>query len=106
DGAIQTHRFNLDADQLLLLQLLEHSIQNTSLRPAIHASVDRMPIAQTLRYRSPLTPVLRHVQNRVDYREVLVRHVAALARQKMSDASKLFFGDLHRKSISLSVNTP
>jgi hypothetical protein len=106
NGAIQTHRFDLDANELLLLQLLENSIEHARLRPAIHASVDRMPVTKALGHRSPLAAVLGYVEDRVDDGEILVRHIAALTRQKRLDASELFSGDFHAASISNSVNTP
>ena len=34
-GRVQGHRFDLDADDLIVLQLREYAIQDTDLRPAI-----------------------------------------------------------------------
>ena len=106
NGAVQTDRLDLDADELLLLQLLEHPVEHTGLGPTIHASVDRMPIAKALRQRAPFAAVLCDLEDRVDDCEVLVRDVATLTRQERFDASKLFCGNFHAESISVSVNRP
>lgn len=95
DGAIETDGLNLDAHELLMLQLLEQSIQHAGLRPAVHARVDRVPVAKALRQRPPFAAVLRDIQDRVDHSEVSERDVAALNRQERLDALELFCGDFH-----------
>ena len=80
--AIQTDRLDLDTDELLLLQLLEHPIEHAALRPAIHARIDRVPVAEPLRQSAPLTAVLGYVENRVDHLEIVMRDVAAVSRPK------------------------
>jgi hypothetical protein len=106
DRAIQAHRLDPNADELLLLQLLKEPIEHTGFGPTIHASVDRMPVAEALRQSAPFAAVLRHVKDRVDDSDALVRDVAALSRQKRFDASELFCRDFHAASISINVNRP
>src|SRR3974390_1041740 len=106
DRAVQTHRFDLDADELFTLQLGKQTIQNAGLRPAVHARVDRVPVAKALRQRTPLTAVLCDKQDRIDDVEVLVRNVASLSWQVRLDARVLFGCYLHPGSISVSVNRP
>jgi hypothetical protein len=106
DSAIETHRFDLDADELFLLQLLEEPIQHARFSPAIHPQVDRMPVAKPLRQSAPFAAVLRHVEDRVDDHEILMRDVATLARQERFDASKLFSGNFHTAIVSNSDNRP
>jgi hypothetical protein len=55
--SIATYRFDLDAHDLSMLQLLEHSIQHTQLGPAVHAGVDRVPIAKAVGQATPLEAV-------------------------------------------------
>lgn len=105
DSAVETDRFDLDANQLLLLQLLKQPIEHTGFSPTIHAGVNRMPIAKPLRQSAPFAAVLGHVENRIDDREILVRDVAALARQEQFDSSKLFGADFHAASISNNSNS-
>src|SRR5580704_17680445 len=97
---VQTHRLNLDADELLALQLRKQPIQHTGFCPAVHARIDRMPIAKALRQRAPLAAVLGHKEDRVDHVEILVRDVAALPRQVRLDTCELFSADFHPMSIS------
>src|SRR5579864_28225 len=109
DRAIETYRLDLDANKLLLLQGRKEPIQHPGFGPAIHARIDRMPVAKALRQRSPLAAVLGHIEDRIDYLEILVRDIAALARQERFDARKLLSVDFHPASISnmlISVNRP
>ena len=49
DGrAVQTHRFDVNAQDLLGLQAGEDPIQDPGLAPAIHPRIDGMPIAKML----------------------------------------------------------
>src|SRR5579862_5073135 len=107
--AVQTHRFDLDADELLALQLRKQAVEHTSLGPAFHARVDRMPITKSLRQGSPLATILGHIEDGINHVEVLVRDVAVLTRQVLLDARKLFSADFHSTSVSnmcASVNRP
>ena len=106
DRAIQAHRFNLDADELLALQLGKEPIEHAGLCPAIHARIDRVLVAEALGQGSPFAAVLSDKQNRVDHVEVLMRYVATLKGQVRLDASVLFGCEFHARSISTSVNRP
>ena len=48
DGGVHFDGFDLDAHDLLALQLLEDVLQHAILGPAIHAGVDRVPRPKTL----------------------------------------------------------
>ncbi len=78
NGAVETHGLDLEANQLLMLQFFEQSIQHAGLRPAVHSRVDRVPVAEALRQAAPFAAVLRDVQNRVSYLEITERDVATL----------------------------
>jgi hypothetical protein len=70
DGRVERYGFEADADDLFTLHLFEDSIQHTTLRPAIHARVDRMPAAKPLRQTAPFAALLGHIQNRVQHHQV------------------------------------
>ena len=95
DRAVQTDRFDFDAYELLMLQFLEQAIQHPSFCPAIHARVDRVPVAESFGQRSPFTAIFRDVQDRVDDLKVTERDVAALYRQERLDTIELLRGDFH-----------
>ena len=48
DGRVHRHGFDFDADQLLALQFLEDGVEHAVLRPAVHAGVNGMPVAEAL----------------------------------------------------------
>lgn len=95
NGAVQTYRFDPDAHQLLMLQLFEQSIQNTRFRPAIHARVDRVPVAKAPGKAAPFAAIFRYKQNRVHDLKVAERDIAALNRQKILDPTELLLSDFH-----------
>jgi len=66
-GTVQPYGFDLDADNLRLLQLCEYPIQHTALRPAIHAGVDGVPVAKPPRQTAPFTTLLGNVQDCVQH---------------------------------------
>ena len=106
---IECERLDLDAHDLLHLQLLEYPIENALLRPAIHARVDRVPAAETLRQTTPFTALLSDVQHRIQHLQIVQTHVAALHRQRILDPLILRFRDLHTHTLTQivrSVNTP
>ena len=78
DRAIERNRFNLDANDLRLLQSLEQAVEDTFLAPAIHSSVDRVPIAETLGKAPPLAALFSYVQDGVQHIKVSETNVAAL----------------------------
>ena len=95
DGNVEADRFNLHANELQMLQLLKQAIQHPGLGPAVHAGIDRVPVAEALGQRVPFTDVLGDLQDRVDYVEVAERDVAALYRQERLDATELSGADFH-----------
>lgn len=94
DGAVQTDLFNLDADELFFLQFLEQPIQHAGFGPAVHAGVDRMPVAKALGPCPPFAAVLRNVKQGIDLGQVLVRGIAALARQVLFTPGELICGSV------------
>lgn len=48
-GAVQRNGLDLDADDLLALQVFEKSAQNPRLAPAVHARIDGVPVAKSPR---------------------------------------------------------
>jgi hypothetical protein len=99
-GTVQSHCFDLDADDLSMLQLREYPIEHTALRPAIHAGVDGVPVAEPLGQTAPFAALLGDVQDRVQHPQIGEAHVAALCRQTVLDHAILRFGDFHPRSIS------
>src|SRR5271155_3764177 len=86
DGGVQFDRRDLDAHDLLALQLLKDAIQNAVLGPAIHAGVNGVPVAETLGESSPFAALLGDIEDRVQHREVGQAHVAALPGKTGLDA--------------------
>jgi hypothetical protein len=108
-GRVESERFDLDADDLLGLHLLEHTIQNAALGPAVHPRIDRMPAPEALRQTAPFTALFRDKQHCIQHLQVAQTHVAALHRQCILDPLILRFRDLHPQTltqISRSVNSP
>ena len=94
-GAVQAESLDLDADQLVPLELLEHPVQHAVPGPAAHPHVDRVPVAEPLRQAAPLAALLGHVEDRVD--DLQVRHldVPPLLWKQWGDPLELRFGDFH-----------
>jgi hypothetical protein len=108
-GRVESERFDLDADDLLGLHLLEHTIQNAALGPAVHPRIDRMPAPEALRHTAPFAALLSHIQHRVQHLQIAQTYVAALHRQSVLDPFILRFRDLHPHTLTQiyrSVNTP
>ena len=109
-GRVQFDGLDLDAHDLLPLQLLQDAIQHAGLGPAIHTSVDGVPVAKTLGQPAPLAPLLGHVQQRVEHLQVGKADVASLARKAGLDTKLLCRGDFHEPKhtakIPISVKTP
>ena len=99
-GTVQGHRFDLDTDDLILLQLREHPIQHAALGPAIHAGVDGVPVAEPLGQAAPFATLLGDIQDRLQHPQIGQAHVAALSRQTVLDQAVLRVGDFHPRSIS------
>ena len=97
DGGVQFDGRDLDAHDLLALQLLEDAIQNAVLGPAIHACVNRVPVAETLGKSAPFAALLGDIENRVQHREIGQAHVAALTGKTGLDATILRLGNLYTR---------
>lgn len=90
-GAVEAEAFDPDADQPMLLQRGEHPVQNTRLGPATQARVDRVPVAERRRQGAPFAAVLRHIQHRVNHRQVGNPYIPPLNRQIGTDQFILRF---------------
>jgi hypothetical protein len=90
-GAVQRNDIDLNSEYLSPLQFCEHSIQNATLGPPIHSRVDGVPVPESGRQASPLTPVFGHEKDRVEQVEVFHADIATLLRQAMLDESELVF---------------
>jgi len=99
-GAVQGNGFDLDADDLIVLQLREYSIQHAALGPPIHSGVDRMPLAEPLGQTTPFAALFGDVQDGVQHPQIGQAHIAALPRQTVLDQAVLRVGDFHSRSIS------
>ena len=111
-GAVQRHGFDLDANHLSALQLLEDPIQYAGFGPAVHARVDRVPVSEPRGQSAPLAAVLGHVQHRVQNAQIRQTDVASLRGKAVRDLLKLGLCDLHAVKfqallgITLLVLTP
>ena len=94
-GRVQAKGFDLDAHDLLGLQLLEDAIQNAALGPPIHACIDAMPVAKSRRKTAPFAALLGYIQNRVQHSEILELHIPALNWQAIFDPLVLLRCYLH-----------
>ncbi len=99
-GTVQSHRFDLDADDLSMLQLREYPIQHATPGPAIHAGVDGVPVAEAPGQSAPFAALLGDVQDRIQHSQIGQTDIAALDRQTVLDQAVLRFGDFHPRSIS------
>jgi hypothetical protein len=95
-GRVQRDRFELDADYLLDLQLLEHTVKNAGLGPATHAHIDGVPATKTLWKTTPFTALLGHIQHGVEHLQVAQAHVPTLHWQRILDLFILRFCQFHR----------
>ncbi len=102
DGAVQRHRLELDAHDLLALQMLENPVKHAVLRPAVHARVDGVPVAKAGRQAPPLATVLGHIQNGVENPEVGNADVAPLHWKLGRDAVVLSLSEFHLQTIARS----
>src|SRR5687767_7751706 len=99
-GTVQGNGFDLDTDDLIVLQLREYPIQYAASGPPIHAGIDRVPVAEPLGQTAPSAALFRDVQDGVQHPQIGQAHVAALCRQTVLDQAILRFGNLHSRSIS------
>src|SRR5664279_163182 len=100
DGRVQLHGFDPDTHDLLPLQLFKDAVQCAILRPAVHAGIDGVPIAEALGQPTPLASLLGHIKNRVPHRQVRHADIATLTRQTGLYAKVLRLCDLHKNRIT------
>lgn len=103
-GTIQRNGFDLDADDLLLLQLPEDPVKYAALGPSVHAGVDGVPVTKPFRQTSPFAAMFCHIKNGVEYLEVGKADIPTLAWQAGFDLFVLGCGQFHGRIISNSVN--
>ena len=96
-GGVQRDRFDLDAHDLRALQLLEHAIQDAGFGPAVHARVNRVPVAKALGQSAPLAAILGHIEDRIDHLQVTQADVATLLGQAVLNGGELCGCDLHAR---------
>jgi len=99
DGAVERDRFDLDAHDLSMLQLLEHPIQHSQLGPTVHAGVNGVPVAKALGQAAPLATVLAHIQDGVQDLQVGKTDVAPLSRKATLDLFVLGRCDFHAQIV-------
>jgi len=95
-GAVQAERLDLDADDPVPLQLLEHAVQHAVLRPAVHPRVNRVPIAEPFRQPAPFAAVFGHEKDRVEHLQIRKHHVPPLPREQRGDLFILSLGQFHQ----------
>lgn len=105
DSAVQRHCFNANTHELRALQLFEHPVQHTALAPAVHAGVERMPIAKALGQAAPLAAMLGHVQDGIEYGEVVQTDIATLHWQAVGNLIELGLGDLHAQDFASNIKS-
>lgn len=93
--AVERNSLDLDAYHLRTLQLLEHTVENACLGPAVHACVDRVPIAEPLGQSTPLAAMLRDVEHCIQNCQIRQTDVAALRGKAMFDLLELGLRDFH-----------
>ena len=99
NGTVERQGFDLDPDDLLVLQDRKDTIQHTCLGPAIHSGVDRMPVTETQRQPPPFAAVFGHIQDRVKHFEIGDAHIAALMRKASLYPTILGLCDFHSPNI-------
>jgi hypothetical protein len=98
-GRVQRDGLDLDAHDLLQLQLLEDPVHHAAFRPAVHPRVNGMPVAEPLRQTAPLAAMLSYVEQGIQQLKVRQAHVATLHRKTVLDPCVLLLCDLHRLTI-------
>jgi hypothetical protein len=94
-GRVERKRFDLDADDLLQLQLLEDPVEHPVLGPAVHPHIDGVPVAEPARQATPFAALLGHIQDRIEHFQVAQTHIPALQRQTILDLLVLLPRQFH-----------
>lgn len=101
-GGVQRDCFDLDAHDLCSLQLIEHAIEDTGFGPAVHAGVNRVPVAKAHGQSAPLAAMLGHIEDRIDHLQVAQADVATLPGQAVLNGGELLGCDLHARDCRAS----
>ncbi len=104
-GAVETKRLDFDSNNLVSLQLFEHTVQNAVLRPSVHSRVDRVPIAEPLRQTTPLAAVLCHIQDAVEHLQIRKTDIAPLLRKWRRNTVVLSFCKFHPFASPIDYST-
>lgn len=104
-GAVQRHCLDANTHELRALQLFEHPVEHTALAPTVHAGVERMPITKAWRQAAPLAAMLGHVQDGIEYGEVVQADIAPLHRQAVSNLIELRLGDFHIQDSASNITS-
>ena len=99
DRAVQGHRLQLEGDDLLALESGKDAVEHAGFAPAVHARVDRVPVAKALWQSAPLASLFGDIEDRVDDLKVVQADIAALSRQAVGNALILLQGDFHRPTL-------
>jgi len=91
-GAVQAHVFEVNRQDLLLLEPGKDPVQDPGFAPAVHPSVDGVPITKMLRQTAPFAAMFDHIKQRVEQLQIGHPDVAALAGQAIGNALKLALG--------------
>jgi len=67
DRAVQRYGLDLDAHDLVLLQTGKDPIEHAALSPAVHARIDRVPVAEAFGQATPFAALFGHVQDRIKH---------------------------------------
>ena len=70
DGAVQSNRLDLEANDLFLLKFGEDPIHHAGFGPAIHAHVDGVPVPEPFGQTPPFAALLGYIQNGVEYLQI------------------------------------
>ena len=84
NGAVKSHRLDLDTDDLSMLQLLEQSIEHPFFDQRFILRVNGVPVAKSLWQAAPFAAVLGHVQNRIENSKIGQADVAAFRGKQCS----------------------
>ena len=69
-GRVERKCLDPDAHNLLQLQFFKHPVEHPIFRPAIHARVDGVPIAELPGQPAPFAPVFKHVEQGIEQLQI------------------------------------
>src|SRR5437868_3310406 len=104
DGAVQRDGFDLDMDNLRLLEPLEYAVHYAVLAPTIHSRVNSMRIPEMFGKVTQLAALFGHVQDVIQHIQIIQPDVATLPEQTIGDLLVLRLRNFHAPLItSLSL---